>query len=190
LDGVPPLTVPVFGSTVRKLTIGSVLIDTHEDRGPVSYMCRETGIGSGSIYYESKLFASKADADAHASAEAASKTVEAQAEPAALEAKHFASLRIDDANREAARSAIFHSWYAYIDLKEKVNDFLQSEEASKDDLRSEMEWKKSYDRTNSSHPFDVLVRAARKHVDDPDVAKALEPFDMAEVAQTCGDLDI
>jgi len=42
---------------VETLTIGCVRIET--DRRPderVSYMCKETGIGSGTIHYEKKLF--------------------------------------------------------------------------------------------------------------------------------------
>ena len=40
-----------FVPIVRKLTIGSVRVDTSDNR-PVSYMCRETGVGSGSVYAE------------------------------------------------------------------------------------------------------------------------------------------
>lgn len=51
-----PLRVHDVGC-VNALTIGSVRVDTaakpHEQ---VSYMCRETGIGSGSVYYEGDLF--------------------------------------------------------------------------------------------------------------------------------------
>jgi hypothetical protein len=40
---------------VETLTIGSIRIDTHDERS-ISYMCQETGIGSGSIHYEDLLF--------------------------------------------------------------------------------------------------------------------------------------
>ncbi len=43
---------------VERLTIGSVRFDSHDTsdgRDPVSYMCSETGVGSGSIWYESRL---------------------------------------------------------------------------------------------------------------------------------------
>lgn len=42
---------------VRPMTIGSVRLDTAEAEDPVKYMCRETGVGSGSIYPERQLFA-------------------------------------------------------------------------------------------------------------------------------------
>lgn len=43
------------------LTIGSVRTDTHDVR-PISYMCQETGVGSGSVYYEGTLFSNEEDA--------------------------------------------------------------------------------------------------------------------------------
>jgi len=42
---------------VKKLTIGSVRINTDEwdtSEGHISYMCEETGIGSGIVYYEGR----------------------------------------------------------------------------------------------------------------------------------------
>jgi hypothetical protein len=46
---------------VRRLTIGSVRHDSAErdGRSPTTYMCLETGVGSGSIYDESKLFSTE-----------------------------------------------------------------------------------------------------------------------------------
>lgn len=46
----------------RRLTIGSVRYDSHDVECPVSYMCVETGVGGGSVYAESRLFAIEADA--------------------------------------------------------------------------------------------------------------------------------
>jgi len=50
-----------FDPSVSKLTIGSVRVDTSDERG-TSYMCIETGVGSGSIYYESDLFSTHDEA--------------------------------------------------------------------------------------------------------------------------------
>ena len=46
----------IYRPFVRELTIGSVRIDTaaYNDE-PVAYMCEETGVGSGSVYYETML---------------------------------------------------------------------------------------------------------------------------------------
>jgi hypothetical protein len=51
---------------VRQLTIGTVRIDTGKPE-PVEYMCEETGIGSGQIHAESKLY--DTEDEAHAAAE-------------------------------------------------------------------------------------------------------------------------
>lgn len=43
--------------TTRRLTVGSVRIDTAADDGErVSYMCVETGVGSGNVYYEKRCY--------------------------------------------------------------------------------------------------------------------------------------
>ena len=53
--------------TTRLLTVGSVRVDTADRDGrPVSYMMKETGVGSGSIWYEENLFASEEEATARA----------------------------------------------------------------------------------------------------------------------------
>lgn len=41
--------------TAELRTIGSIRINT-EDKNPVTYMCHETGVGSGSVYAECELF--------------------------------------------------------------------------------------------------------------------------------------
>lgn len=40
---------------VERLTIGSIRIDTNDEK-PISYMCVETGVGSGTIHHEETLF--------------------------------------------------------------------------------------------------------------------------------------
>ncbi len=51
--------------TVQALTIGSVRMDTN-DENPISYMCKETGVGSGTIHHEKKLFLTYDEAWANA----------------------------------------------------------------------------------------------------------------------------
>jgi hypothetical protein len=55
---------------VREMTIGSIRYDSHEwphrAEPPTSYMCCETGVGSGSIYREDRLFMTESDALKHA----------------------------------------------------------------------------------------------------------------------------
>lgn len=50
--------------SVQPMTIGSVEIRTHEERPEdrVRYMCKETGIGSGTLHSEERLFPSRDEA--------------------------------------------------------------------------------------------------------------------------------
>jgi len=59
-----------FAPSVEVLTIGSVRVDTHDIEHPVSYMCRETGVGSGQIHCEADLFHTREEAQAAAEAKA------------------------------------------------------------------------------------------------------------------------
>lgn len=56
------LSYSEFAPLVQKLTIGSVRVDTSSKDRPVEYMCRETGIGSGTIHSEADMFDSEEDA--------------------------------------------------------------------------------------------------------------------------------
>lgn len=68
-----------FTPMVEPLTIGSILVDTASiDRAPVSYMCLETGVGSGTIHYESDLFATHQEALAAAEAKAAVQNIQTE----------------------------------------------------------------------------------------------------------------
>jgi len=48
---------------VVERTIGSIRVDTADENRPVSYMCCETGVGSGTVYDEKNLFLTKQEAD-------------------------------------------------------------------------------------------------------------------------------
>lgn len=60
------LSYTVYAPWIRPLTIGSIRIDTSDKERPVSYMCDETGIGSGTIHDEEKLFFTQEEAFAAA----------------------------------------------------------------------------------------------------------------------------
>lgn len=57
--------VDVWGdhARVRKLTIGSIRVDTADKDRPVAYMCTETGVGSGYVYDERVIFLTKEEAN-------------------------------------------------------------------------------------------------------------------------------
>jgi hypothetical protein len=61
----------VFTAAVHPLTIGQVEGHAGGSEAKNRYMCHETGIGSGTVYYEENLFATEAEALAHAEIKAA-----------------------------------------------------------------------------------------------------------------------
>lgn len=70
------LDYSAFAPRVGKLTIGSIQVNTAEtsyDHGN-RYMCRETGIGSGTVYNETDLFPTEEEASAAAKIKAALQT--------------------------------------------------------------------------------------------------------------------
>lgn len=46
---------------IKLLTVGSIRVDTNDEK-PISYMMSETGVGSGSVYYETNVFENEDDA--------------------------------------------------------------------------------------------------------------------------------
>ena len=57
------LDYTLFAPFVERLTIGSVRTNTEDE---TEYMCRETGVGSGSVYRERDMFATREGAKAAA----------------------------------------------------------------------------------------------------------------------------
>lgn len=51
---------------VQLVTIATVRIDSGDSEHPVEYMCHETGVGSGTIHHEERLFASETEAKEYA----------------------------------------------------------------------------------------------------------------------------
>lgn len=74
-NGTGTLSQLAFEPAVQRLTIGSVRLDTNaKDAEKISYMCKETGVGSGSFYYEPRLFWSEEAAQEKAAILAADQT--------------------------------------------------------------------------------------------------------------------
>lgn len=90
---------------VRELTIGSVRIDTAAEK-PISYMCQETGVGSGSVYYEESLFSDRDYADAEAARMCAIKQGEFDSMPSAMDAREAAKHAYFDALRFRAAKEV------------------------------------------------------------------------------------
>lgn len=109
-----------FEGTTRRLTIGSIRTDSNADR-PVSYMCHETGVGSGSVYYEEDLYRTDDEAKAAAALKASEQNVEvpwvAELYNATLKLSDY---EIKDAAAKAAEDRAIKSVRAHAYLIEDI----------------------------------------------------------------------
>lgn len=141
----------VYRPSVRRLTIGSIRIDTaaSETRECVEYMCRETGIGSGSIYRESNLFRTEAEAETAAQSEAMVRTAQEDEKPQALAVRKISHLTLLSALIDEAWHQKWDAWYSYNRLKEDVDGCIGEEatgsaEDRLDDLKRALDWERNY----------------------------------------------
>jgi hypothetical protein len=183
---LPSLKRITWKPYVSPLTIGSIRIDTaaHRDDSPVSYMCEETGVGSGNVYYEKQLFATHEEATAHATTEAAARVQVEDAKPARIEQKTLSALRFKDAIIEQARSSIWSAWYRYRQLREDIEGEIKDGgaykiEDLKDGIQQHLDWDGKH-RTER-HVIDRLIEAAAAVVaerGEPELKAALDalPF--------------
>lgn len=164
---IPSLTSFEYVATAQSLTIGSVEINTNSSYGehPVRYMCVETGIGSGSVYYENRLYETEEMALAAAKLDAQARNAEKAAEPERIEQMTFSYLTIADAKLKAADDAIWSSWYRYRNLREDIEGLIDDKTPSTyaelcDAIRWSMEWDK--DHRADGKLFDSILEAAKK----------------------------
>jgi hypothetical protein len=137
---IPSLSYIKYVPVVRKLTIGSVRADSAPTYGDdyVSYMCEETGIGSGSVYYESKLFINEDEARIVAEAQILALQNDHDAKPEAIEKARFSHIKLKDAVLDTAKDSIWNSWYHIRALKEDIEEFI-SEGSLTEEQQSELE---------------------------------------------------
>lgn len=94
-----------FVASVQPLTIGSIRVDTHDAR-PISYMCVETGVGSGGIHYEEDLFPTEDEARRAAEQKAAAQNISTEWVVKQYDrALKISDYQLSDATMKAARDA-------------------------------------------------------------------------------------
>ncbi|MFA6125496.1 hypothetical protein [Sphingomonas sp.] len=124
---MPSLRYTARTAAVRELTIGSVRIDTAEtDRDKVSYMCVETGVGSGSVYNESMLFATEAECKVAGDAVAAVETNSMHSRPEFLHAKDLGKLHMQAAVDRLFHDSTWAAWYHFRELRREFAELLAS----------------------------------------------------------------
>ncbi|MGA0564137.1 hypothetical protein ACO2RV_16960 [Ancylobacter sp. VNQ12] len=131
---------------VSRLTVGKIEVTTHpwEGRDPVRYMACETGVGSGSIYDESRLCASEEAAEAVAQAMANAKTIEIAERPEATRDFKLSSLTLKDADLSRTWSERYEAWVCYRVLRDAIGTALEDASLSAKekiaDIAAEYEW--------------------------------------------------
>lgn len=147
--------------SVEPLTIGAYQVRSDLDTNrQVSYMCRETGVGTGSVYYESDLYPTEQEAAAAAVAQQDAAQAEEDGKPAALLAAAFAQMPLQVALAAATRLDTYAAWTQARYYREAIEEVLQDEALSEDN-RSALEYGIE-DRAwvVPPHPVDMLIAAA------------------------------
>lgn len=168
---LPTLAIRDWKPAVRQLTIGSIRIDTARVGGdtsgwnsePVEYMCLETGVGSGSIYRESRLHTNEQLALAQAEADCAAARAERDSrDGAAIAAKRrISSLTFRDAALENTRAKVFSAWHTYRRLREDLDEWLTKSAGENDltlavdQITKIVEWEDGY---RDPAPLEKLIR--------------------------------
>jgi hypothetical protein len=155
------LDYSAFVPYVQKLTIGSIQVNTAKgayDEG-ARYMCVETGIGSGSVYDEARLFSTEDEATAAAQAIADGQNVSVEW----VVKQYDKSLRVCDYQIEnaalkqaadakrAARSML----YGLGDLFQQIKDA-----SDKDEIIEAVEAYEEYDWSRDKEEADMASEAA------------------------------
>ena len=163
-NDMPSLSYRVKEPAPRQLTIGSIQINTapySEQDGQVSYMCPETGVGSGQVYQEKLLCATEEEAREIAQAECDVHNIAVQITPAQTRAKHLSHLTLSAAVIENARCEVWRAWWAYRHLKEDLEEVISglTNIEAKEDLLGKLEW----DKEHRDHPpLVLLINAIRE----------------------------
>jgi len=145
---------------VSRLTVGKIEVTTHPWAGSdhVRYMANETGVGSGSIYDESKLCASEEAANAVAQAMADQWTLELAKKPEAVRNFKLANLSLKDADLSRTWHVRWEAWSRYRNLREAIGTTLEEASLSPAeklaDIATEVEWD---GRDRNQDPGDKII---------------------------------
>lgn len=162
---LPSLKHTVYYPEVKKRTIGSVRIDS-SDEDPVTYMCEETGVGTGRIYKESDLYAGREAAQEAAEVEAEQKNEEAGEKPQRIHTDRMSDLRLHEALRVEKRAVVQSSHYALRHLQWDLHDALEMAEST-DEYERQIERaleKARGDKWADPHPLAELLEAVRQTI--------------------------
>lgn len=138
---IPTLQYSEHVPYVQKLTVGSIRIDTGNAQSSwsddvVQYMCCETGVGSGTIWNESQLYASKELALRAATIECDEKNAQDEKTPERITKMYGRHLRLCNAAVDHAERQASDAKYKLGYFKEDIAETLKDDSLSAEELRS------------------------------------------------------
>lgn len=159
---MPSLDRRLITYYVRELTIGSVRIDT-AGKEPISYMCSETGIGSGNVYPESYFYATRVEADVAAIQKQEQRQLEVDSEPRAITAKDFSTMPLSKARLEGLKSDNYAAWDTARRQREAIDTVLERVGGTlEDDDRETLEGALTTQPWVRPHPIEALLDAVKE----------------------------
>lgn len=183
-DDLPTLDYATWAPQVTPLTIGSVTASSQTEgyEAGVRYMCRETGVGSGTVYREVDLYPTQEAAAAAAEILARERQAKSDAHPAATRARHFADhYTLDPAIRQVTWDKVYKAWEVarhYRDILQGALPCEQDEPTEfarlhpkvqevSGELWAEIDTWERYEWTAMRTPLDALLAAAEATIVDP-----------------------
>lgn len=136
---LPTLIDVTFVPRTERLTIGSVRFDSADRNEPFSYMCEETGVGSGSVYRESDLHDSEETALRVAQFKANEQITEHAAKPAVVKFREISGYSFSSALAKIAEDKARDYKFKLQDAHQILFDDSRSDEETLKDLRELLE---------------------------------------------------
>jgi hypothetical protein len=179
---LPSLTVQDWRPHVESLTIGSARIDTaDETHRRISYMCLETGVGSGAIYYETDLHPTRKAAWDASATKADLENIKLATCPDILRAEQFSRLALDIAIPTIEWRKVYDAFAHARWLRETIEEVIIGDDVpgSRDEIVEYLQTRlDELDRYEfiKKHPVQMLIDALRESEDGVTKA-ALSAFD-------------
>lgn len=159
-DSIPSLRYRVAVPNPTSLEIVSVEVRSKGTwaKPEITYW----GPGNGSA--EDAVYGSREEALAVSEIMAAKQNDEERAKPEFLEQKNIGDLKFEDAHLDRFKNGLWHAWYAYNDVIEKLDSHLEGKETLTEGdvswLRTDFRYAAEY-RAKDDRPLDKLVDAVR-----------------------------
>lgn len=180
------LSITDFVGDVRVLTIGKVSIDypcPDYSKHPVSYMCEETGIGSGTNHYESDLFESKEEASKFIEQEITKKRLLVMKDVNTQWTLALAKSKASFSIKEERSKSVWDISYHFGQLRNCLKDWIYDNKDLSSDSREQLEsfLKLRYHIESKQNPLVELVEICRGIVEYDEtktkLAECVKKFD-------------